>query len=157
MTSLQSICVSYLNSAFTSFLRCFRSLSQAAYKQSSSLPCCRLCARRQARAYRMYFKSLMCKQLLLFAQTTCSFWTQTKLWHRMGCVNSVGCVGEAFHKRSLSTWCRLHQMVGPCRMAASSNRTHTDLKESACNILTCFAFLVSTTSSNEGTSMQTAQ
>ena len=33
----------------------------------------------RARAYRMYFKSLMCKQLLLFAQTTCSFWTQTKL------------------------------------------------------------------------------
>lgn len=83
----------------------------------------------QARAYRMYFKSLMCKQLLLFAQTTCSFWTQTKLWRTMGRVNSVGCVGDALHKRSLSTWCRLHQMVGPCRMAASSNRTHTDLKE----------------------------
>lgn len=71
----------------------------------------------------------MCKQLLLFAQTTCSFWTQTKLWRTMGCVNSVGCLGDALHKRSLSTWCRLHQMVGPCRTAASSNRTHTDLKE----------------------------
>lgn len=86
-------------------------------------------AHTQARAYRMYFKSLMCKQLLLFAQTTCSFWTQTKLWRAMGCVNSVGCVGDALHKRNLSTWCRLHQMVGPCRTAASSNRTHTDLKE----------------------------
>lgn len=83
----------------------------------------------EARAYRTYLKSLMCKQLLLFAQTTCSFWTQTQLWRRMGCVNSVGCVGEAFHKRSLSTWCRLHQMVGPGRTAASSNRTHTALKE----------------------------
>lgn len=93
------------------------------------LSCTHAHARRRARAYRMYFKSLMCKQLLLFAQTTCSFWTQTKLWRRMGCVNSVGCVGDAFHKRSLSTWCRLHQMVGPCRTAASSNRTHTDLKE----------------------------
>lgn len=106
-------------------------------------------ARRQTRAYRMYFKSLMCKQLLLFAQTTCSFWTQTKLWRRMGCVNSVGCVGDAFHKRSRSTWCGLHQMVGPCRTAASSNRTHTDLKERR-NILTCFAFLKSTTSSGAG-------
>lgn len=39
-------------------------------------------------------------------------------------------------------------MVWPCRTAASSNRTHTDLKEwsSVCNILTCFAFLRRTTS-----------
>lgn len=97
----------------------------------------------QACAHRMYFKSLMCKQLLLFAQTTCSFWTQTKLWRTMRCVNSVGCIGDALRKRSLSTWCRLHQMVWPCRTAASSNRTHTDLKEwsSVCSILTCFAFL----------------
>lgn len=83
----------------------------------------------QTCAYRMYFKSLMCKQLLLFAQTTCSFWTQTKLWRTMGCVNSVGCVGDALHERSISTWCRLHQMVGPGRTAASSNRTHTDLQK----------------------------
>lgn len=100
----------------------------------------------QTCAYRMYFKSLMCKQLLLFAQTTCSFWTQTKLWRTMGCVNSVGCVGDALHERSISTWCRLHQMVGPGRTAASSNRTHTDLQKngasSARNTPTCFCFFL---------------
>lgn len=88
----------------------------------------------------------MCKQLLLFAQTTCSFWTQTKLWRTMGCVNSVGCVGDALHERSISTWCRLHQMVGPGRTAASSNRTHTDLQKngasSARNTPTCFCFFL---------------
>ena len=100
----------------------------------------------QTCAYRMYFKSLMCKQLLLFAQTTCSFWTQTKLWRTMGCVNSVGCVGDALHERSISTWCRLHQMVGPGRTAASSNRTHTDLQKNGAssvrNIPTRFCFFL---------------
>lgn len=75
-------------------------------------------------AYRKYFKSLMCKQLLLFAQTTCSFWTQTTLWRTVR-FNSAGCIGDAVHERSLSAWCRLHQMVWPCRTAASFNRTRS--------------------------------
>lgn len=112
-------------------------------------------AHTQAHAYRMYFKSLMCEQLILFAQTTCSFWTQTKLWRSLEFVNSVGCVGDALHQRSLSTWCRLHQMVEPCRTAASSNRTHTQFSKNEAstvrNILTRFAISRSTTSSGAET------
>ena len=146
-------CVSQLNLAFMSFLWCLQKESWGNINTSPQLslimqrhPLWHTHTHTQTCAYRMYFKSLMCKQLLLFAQTTCSFWTQTKLWRTMGCVNSVGCVGDALHERSISTWCRLHQMVGPGRTAASSNRTHTDLQKNGAssvrNIPTRFCFFL---------------
>lgn len=57
----------------------------------------------------------MCKQLLLFAQTTCSFWTQTTLWRTMWFTSAGVHRGRRAHEGSLSTWCRLHQMVWPCK------------------------------------------
>lgn len=133
-----SVCESFINVAFICLPWCFQWPSHTRKHKHRLLKSSYTCtdthcgmlspsnthirAGRQTHAYRMYFQSLMCKQLLLFAQTTCSFWTQTKLWRRLGYVNSEGCGGDALHERSLSTWCRLHQMVGPCRTAARSKR-----------------------------------
>lgn len=70
-------------------------------------------------------KSLLCKQLLLFAQTNCSFWTQTKLWLISREVLTVGQTGRGCLAReqciSVSTWCIPLQMVRLCRGTALSN------------------------------------
>ena len=92
-------------------------------------------------ATEIYMKSLMCKQLLLFARTTCSFWKETK--HIMGCVTSVACVGGCLATEDAYP----HGRVGlrwwdSAGRQPSLNRTPTDLTEwSYSNILTCFPSL----------------
>ena len=69
----------------------------------------------------------MCKQLLLFAQTTCSFWTQTTLWRTM-CVNSVGASGTPRTREAYPPGVGCIRWFGPAgRQPASA--------------LTCFAVL----------------